>query len=400
MLKLLSSILFSFILGWTFHYLYSNSNQEDTHSLLTQPPAKTDCTDSYEVVEKVVIKKVIEYVPKIQIVYKTKKVEKKDDNNSKDLFFIALEKKEFDTAMGHYEEAEEEKYPSYRSALYAYFEKRQLKSPLQTIEEMQTFIELEPDNKPFVFQLTKLFTKKGEYNLALNLLVDLSYIISFNEKKSVHTKIKSISKFYIGKLNEAEDFKELIDFLMTRIGIGTLSEFYSYELAKVYLKLKKYYESIALLEALTYNELYKDRAMEFLNYVQLKIEELKEYPIQIPLIRDGLHFLVKAKVDNIDVTLLLDTGATTTSVDANKIQNLPVIRKNALFHTAGGKIYKSIREAKEFKIGPTTLTNFRVSDSLFVGSTFDGLLGMNFLGNFKFKVDQREAILYLGKKRY
>ena len=394
MIKLLSSLFFGLILGWTFHYIYNGSNEEKPQQLLT----KTDCTDSYEVVEKIVIKKVIEYVPKIKIIYKTQKVEEQDDNKSKDLFFIALEKKEFDTAIGHYEEADEEKYPSYRSALYAYFEKMQLKLPRQTIEEMQTFIELEPENKLFVFQLTKLFEKKGEYNLALNLLIDLSYIISFNEKKSIHTRMKSISKSYIGKLNEAENFKELIDFLMTRMNIGVLSEFYSYELAKVYLKLKKYYESIELLQALKDNKLYKERAIALLNYVQLKLEEQEEYPIQIPLIPHGLHFLVKAKVDNINVTLILDTGATTTSIDVNKIQYLPVVRENALFHTAAGKLYENIHEAKEFKIGSTTLTDFRVSGSHFTGRYSDGLLGMNFLGNFKFKIDQREAILYLGKK--
>ena len=396
MIKLLSSIFFGLILGWTFHYLYSDANQE--HS--TPPPlvTKTDCTDSEEVTEKVVIKEVIHFVPKTKIIYRTKKVEKQDENQSKDLFFIALEKKEFDTAMEYYQEADEEKYPSYRSALYGYFEKMQLQFPTQTIEEMQTFIEIESDNRLFVLQLAKLFEKRGEYNLALDLLVDLSYVISFNEKQSLYTRIKGISISYIEKLNDAKDFKELIDFLMTRINIGILSEFYSYELAKTYLKLKKYYKSITLLQELKENELYKERALALLNYVQLKLEEQEEYPTQIPLIRYGLHFLVKAKVDNREVILLLDTGATTTAIDINKIQHLPIVKENVLFHTAAGKLYENIHEAKEFQVGSTILTNFTVSASHFPGSNSDGLLGMNFLGNFKFKIDQREAILYLGKK--
>jgi len=144
MIKLLSSIFFGLILGWTFHYLYSDANQE--HSTPSPLVTKTDCTDSEEVTEKVVIKEVIHFVPKTKIIYRTKKVEKQDENQSKDLFFIALEKKEFDTAMEYYQEADEEKYPSYRSALYGYFEKMQLQFPTQTIEEMQTFIEIESDN--------------------------------------------------------------------------------------------------------------------------------------------------------------------------------------------------------------------------------------------------------------
>lgn len=394
MIKALFFVVFGLVLGWTFHYLYTDSKQE---TIVYQLDEK-ECEDTHEVIEKVVVKNVVEYVPQVKVVYKTKKVAKEDENSSQDLFFIALEKKEFDNAMEHYEEADEEKHPLYRSALYAYFEKMQLKSPLETIEQMQTFIELEPENKLFVFQLAKLFEKREAYHLALNLLVELSYVIAFNEKKAVSTKIKSISLSYIEKLNKVENFNVLIDFLITRIQVGVLDEFYSYELAKAYLALKKYYASIEILQELKETQLYKERAVELLDYVQLKLEELKEYPIQIPLIRHGLHFLVKAKVENIEVLLMLDTGATTTSVDVNKVQSLEIIEENALFHTAAGKLYENIHEAKEFTIGTTTLNNFRVSGSHYTSPYHDGLLGMNFLGNFKFKIDQQEAILYLGDK--
>ena len=396
MLKLLFSLFLGLILGWTLHYLSRDDfNQEKS---ITPIITKPDCTDSEEITERTIIQKVIQYVPKTKIIYKTQKIEKQDDNKSKDLFFIALEKREFDSAMEYYQDADEEKYPSYRSALYAYFDKMKLKFPIKTIEEIQTFIEIEPENTLFIFQLSKLYEKRGEYNLALNLLVDLSYVISVNEKKSIDIRIKNISKSYIERLTKAEEFKVLIDFLMTRIDIGILSEFYSYELAKVYLKLKKYYKSIDLLQELKENDLYKERALALLNYLQLKLEEQEEYPIQIPLIRHGLHFLVNATVDDTAVTLMVDTGASITTIDVNKIQHLPIIRENALFHTAGGKIYENIHEAKEFKVGSKTITNFNISASHFTGSSSDGLLGMNFLGKFKFKIDQQEAILYLGKK--
>jgi predicted aspartyl protease len=96
---------------------------------------------------------------------------------------------------------------------------------------------------------------------------------------------------------------------------------------------------------------------------------------------------------------MLDTGASITSVDVNKVQNLKVIRKNIPFHTAGGIIHKNIYEAKEFKVADISLSNFSITGTHFSGKYSDGLLGMNFLGNFKFKIDQQEAILYLGMKR-
>ena len=69
-----------------------------------------------------------------------------------------------------------------------------------------------------------------------------------------------------------------------------------------------------------------------------------------------------------------------------------------MFHTAGGDVLKTIFEAETFKIGELSFPNFRITGTQFLGSNEDGLLGMNFLGKFKFKIDQKEAILFLGKK--
>jgi clan AA aspartic protease (TIGR02281 family) len=133
-------------------------------------------------------------------------------------------------------------------------------------------------------------------------------------------------------------------------------------------------------------------------YIQNKLEEQEEYPIQIPLIRKGLHFLVKASANNIPMLLLVDTGASVTTVDNNLIANFTIIKENARFHTAGGEVYNTIFQADSFELGSVFFENFTLSGTDFSGRDNDGLLGMNFLGKFKFKIDQQEAILYLGEK--
>ena len=399
-MKLFFTILISFSIGWMVHGFLD----KDTHAKIT-PLKISDCRNynrlsTPKTVEKIVIKEVIKIVPKTEIIYKTKEKEKKAETNSsiKDLFLIALEENKFYDAMNYYEEADEEKHSRYQTALFAYFNKIQKKDLIKAIEQMQYFIEIEPQSKTVVFQLAQLFENQGLYNKTLNIIIDFSYIASYNDKNAIQMKIKSISLRYIEKLKSAKSFQSLVEFLINRINVGVLSDFYSFELAKVYLELKKYIHSAEVLDNIKDNEAYKERAIEMITLIQNKLEEQEEYPIQIPLIRDGLHFLVRAYVDNIPVLLLVDTGASSTSVDYNKIGYLKVVEENALFHTAGGNIYKTIFQANSFTIGSISLSNFKISGTQYSGRDRDGLLGMNFLGKFKFKIDQKEAILFLGEK--
>jgi clan AA aspartic protease (TIGR02281 family) len=403
MVKSLFPIFIAFLAGWVLHVLYAQYQQNNTKETLTIQMKKANFSDdkdtiTHEIIEKIVVKEVIKFVPQTKIVYRTKKSTSDKNSSEQDLFLLSLTKKEFYKAMNYYEEADEEKHPIYQTALLGYFNTEQTKNLSKTIEQMQYFIEIESESKPIVFQLAQLFEKQEEYEKALELIIDLSYIVSYTERSSIHTKMKSISTSYITKLTTSNNFKDLIDFLINQVNVGIIEGFYSFELAKAYVKLKKYLNSIEVLQVLKENETYKERAIELLTFIETKMEELEEYPIQIPLIRRGLHFLVKAYVNSTPVLLMIDTGASNTTIDYNLISHLDVIEKNVRFHTAGGDIYSTLFNAKSFTIGSISLDNFRVDGYLFPTKGDNGLLGMNFLGKFKFKIDQKEAILFLGKK--
>lgn len=401
MLKSLLPLVIAFIFGWLLHVLYVNINEKSNTKHISLVTGEEECSEDEkapEVFEKIVYQDVVQFVPQTKIVYKTKQV--KNEDNVSDPFMLALAEKKFYDAMSYYEEADEEKHPSYQTALAAFFSQEQIKNPIQTVEQMQYFIEIESESKLIVFQLAQLFEKKEAYLQALNLIINFSYVADYTEIRAIHTRIKSISLAYIKKLSSSDNLKSLIDFLITQRNIGVLSEFYAFELAKAYLSLKKYTDSAEVLEELTKEEMYKERALELLSFVEQKMEEQREYPIQIPLVRRGSHFIVQAYVDDIAVSLMLDTGASTTSIDHDLVSHLKVVKKNALFHTAGGTIYSSIYQAGSFSIGEVSLKDFNVVGYLFPSSGDNGLLGMNFLSQFRFKIDQEEAILFLGNKKY
>jgi tetratricopeptide (TPR) repeat protein len=214
----------SFVTGWVVHvFFYQDKPEKDIYS------SKIECSNSNDssnpkIIEKIVIKELIKFVPKTKIIYRTKE-KKADSNSSQDLFLLALEKNEFDEAMNYYQDAEEKKHSLYQMALFGYFEKLEKKEPLQTIEQMQSFIEIEPESKLIVFQLAQFFKMKNKYQDALNLIIDFSYVASYEEKNSIYNKIKSISLEYIQKLNSTKSFQILIDFLINRIETAVLSDF-------------------------------------------------------------------------------------------------------------------------------------------------------------------------------
>ncbi len=390
--------MISLLIGWTLHVLYAQYSNKTNSKLQVKNNDYSNyeegCTP--ETIKKTVVKEAIKYVPQTKIIYKEKKVE--DKNVTDDLFLLALGRKEFYDAMDYYEEADEEKHKEYKTALVGYFQAEQSENLIKTIEQMQYFIGIEPESIEIVFQLAQLFEKHGLYRQALNIIVEFSYVASYSQISLINTKIQSISLDYISKLSKSQNLKTLINFLTNRINKGVLVDFYSFELAKAYLKLKKYSDSTTLLEELKEHDIYKERAIELLAFIQEKLEEQAEYPIQIPLIKHGSHFLVQAYADNTSILLMIDTGASITSIDQNIINHLKVLKENALFHTAGGDIYQTIFQAESFTVGSLTLKNFNISGSTFPSKDFNGLLGMNFLGKFKFKIDQKESILFLGQK--
>ena len=382
-------------MGWVFRGIYIEEKTLVANQKIVGVADDVECQDvSPKVVEKTVEKEVIKYVPQTKIVYR----EKKEEDNSTDPFLIALKQKKFYKAMEYYEDADEEKHPIYQKALLGYFKEEKVSRPFEIMAQIGYFIEIEPNNKTFIFLLARFYKERGNFRKAIETLIEFSFVASSEDMSVLKNKIKSFSMTYIELLVKRDDYKNAIDFLQTQINRGVLSQFFSFELATVYLKLKKYLESKELLEVLKESSIYKERAIALLNYIDEKLAEKEEYPIQIPLMRSGTHFVVKAYINQLEVLLLLDTGASITTVDYELVSNLDVLEKDVVFSTANGKIYSSIFNADNFTIGSLTLKNFQVVGGVSSGGRIKGLLGMNFLGRYKFKIDQKEAILFLGQK--
>jgi clan AA aspartic protease (TIGR02281 family) len=154
------------------------------------------------------------------------------------------------------------------------------------------------------------------------------------------------------------------------------------------------------LQHIEYGANYEEQAIVLLELMKQKIDtKQQEYQYKIPLQKLGEHFTIEVEVDSQALTLLLDTGATLTLVNENKLpSSLSIIKENIVLSTAGGKINAKLQEATLFSIADIQLEKFQIVSSSFEQKNADGLLGMNFFKKFKFKIDQEKAILYLSKK--
>jgi len=113
----------------------------------------------------------------------------------------------------------------------------------------------------------------------------------------------------------------------------------------------------------------------------------------------GSHFTIDVIINDTPLTLLLDTGATLTLINEEKLpSSLTLINDNVTLKTAGGEVSAQLIMAENFRVGEIDLKNFKVTSSSYSQENADGLLGMNFFQKFKFKIDQKKKVLFLSKK--
>ena len=125
----------------------------------------------------------------------------------------------------------------------------------------------------------------------------------------------------------------------------------------------------------------------------------------IALEKRGNQYLVNLTVNRQDgVKLLIDTGASITTLSRASFDSLTTNGDaeeidRRVFRTAGGVVMGTVYSVPELGLGPYLIKNTQIAVIDFdVSRGFDGLLGMNVLGQFRFQIDQENANLLLSSK--
>jgi clan AA aspartic protease (TIGR02281 family) len=123
----------------------------------------------------------------------------------------------------------------------------------------------------------------------------------------------------------------------------------------------------------------------------------------LPLILRGSQWLVKAELDNREsITLMIDTGAAMTVLQPQLLARLgySLRGREAYFSTANGVVQAPVVAIQRLSLGQTGINQLSVGAlELALDQSIDGLLGMNFLRHYQFRIDQDQEELVLERSR-
>jgi hypothetical protein len=123
--------------------------------------------------------------------------------------------------------------------------------------------------------------------------------------------------------------------------------------------------------------------------------------INIPVLSTGRSTIVSVTLNrSISANLMLDTGATNT-VLSRRIAGLLSLRPidNAVVHTVGGAVNVAVARLDSLKVGGAEINDMPIVIHDFSRDPrYEGLLGMDFLGRYRFGLDVGRQLLVLSPR--
>ncbi|MEP7702583.1 retropepsin-like aspartic protease [Paraglaciecola sp. 25GB23A] len=232
------------------------------------------------------------------------------------------------------------------------------------------------------------------------------------QEQLVNTQINTLSAQTITQLQKAYSWDTLAIFVEPLLQLEPENRDYILALAEAYAQQQQINLMENTLAALAYDDPSAMRLRQLTLITQTKEKssdaESPDIPFKEPvsataikLQQMGDQYVVHGQLSGNNVALLIDTGASITAVSNTYFQNLAnrfkinfIGRFNV--NTAAGKVLAPMYQFAELKLNHAIV--YDISIIVLPMRNMDnvnGLLGMNFLREFDFKIDQRQAMLFL-----
>lgn len=288
------------------------------------------------------------------------------------------------------------------------------------INEIERLTE-ESDNN--VFQLLDVFLQEYYNNStmlisqanALILSEDIeeafdSYFLAKNYAQNnkqfieVNQMIHKLSIQAFKQFQASNEWQRSIDLLNILIENEPQFAFYHLALAQAYLKLDEIDKALTHLQNISEDSQYGSQASELIVNITLA-----ETAGGISLDKENNHYLVNASLSDVyKAKLMIDTGASYSSLSSYTIAKLvdeQLAKKigSRQIYTAGGEVDVDLYQLNNLSIGPFSVNDIIVAEldlqtSSSSDNNFEGLLGINFLNEFDFSIDQDNKQLILSPK--
>jgi clan AA aspartic protease (TIGR02281 family) len=239
------------------------------------------------------------------------------------------------------------------------------------------------------------------------------YAFTYAYQPAQLEKVTALFQALVAKTDTAfsqqQQWVELLGFYQLLESIDLSQPGYRLQQAEAYLELGDVASARDLLTPLMADVQWSGKASDLLVMAEALTGEASGQSTandSIPLLRRGNHYLIKAGLNNApEVTLMIDTGASITSLSQSSFERLSQYSTfhylgTRLFNTANGITQGAIYQADQLSLGRHVLRDVKLAVLDFQqDQAIDGLLGMNVLQHFRFEIDQDQQVIHLQERK-
>lgn len=266
---------------------------------------------------------------------------------------------------------------------------------------IDSYLDFQADDTDFLYLQVALYQQKQLPLFAIKSAYDVQFhVFDEAQKRQALQYARNLVQAEADNLIKHNQWYELVEFIDQVILLDPDYINLQWLLALAHFQLGENELARSILPLLLEHPNFKVKAEALLAEIDASLVE----PDSIALSRQGEHFIVDASINNrVDVSLLLDTGASISLLSLSAFEVLTqyseaTYLRDVVMNTAGGDITASLYQVSEIAVDDYVVKDFVFAVSNFVSEKNDGLLGMNFLKEFDFHLDQKNSTLSLKRK--
>jgi clan AA aspartic protease (TIGR02281 family) len=323
-------------------------------------------------------------------------------------FSVLLSKGRFEEAITQYESRDEAGRDRLHPKLES-FARRCLSEcePARFLELAQFWLAAFYDDIDMLLLLAEHQRREGSPEMAADTLLSArTYALSGQDREAIQQAVNSLTQETDTRYTAQDNWIELMGYYEYLQALDLNTPASELRQADLYTALGETARAQRLLKALMDQDIGADPAWT----TQLR-ERLVDAPATaqspsialsngLPLSRQGSHYLVDSQLNGEQLVLMIDTGASITSISSEQFLRLPrqhfQLMGSRMFNTANGYTLGEVYRAQTFTLGEYILKDITIAVLPFQApDNADGLLGMNVLRNFRFEIDQDNSMLRL-----
>lgn len=274
--------------------------------------------------------------------------------------------------------------------------------PNRALLLLQQFKQIDAYDPVVLFLMAEAYLADERYMLAIDTAISLNTFVQDEiGKEQIAMLIDKAEARYSEEIKQTGHFDKMLGLYEKLINSYSDQAVYYYRMAETQKKLNLFEDALASLDYITYDGSWGKQARDLASIIQQLVD--LEGGIRVPVEQVGDHYIVSASINGVPgIQLLIDTGSSLCSLRPNVAESLGITvdyDKRVVINLAVGTTSAPIATADLFEVGEARLNNLKINViEMPVGVAEDGLLGMNFLGRYRWLINQEEKMLYLGAK--